>query len=131
MLSTKEDRLVKFQSALIEVGREFNVMPEKVSVGYDELAQEGIEALAVRFPLISGYENLRRVLARLESLDQFLIVREVGLTGAKEGGMALQLNVGVETYFNAPELREEMAKQKAAGRAGRRPGPTDRRTERR
>ncbi len=121
MLATKRDRLVPFQSALVHVGRDFNVMPEKVSVGSDELRDEGLDAIAFTFPLTGGYENLRNFLARLEDLDQFVIVREVGLTGSKEGGRALQLNVSVETYFNAPDLHAERA---APGkRVGERPRP--------
>ncbi len=124
MLATKEDRLVPFQRALVQVGQEFNVAPERVAVSYSELAQEGIDALAFSFPLTGGYENLRRFLSRLESLDQFLIVREVGLTGGKEGGQALQLTVAVETYFNAPELRDAAEK---AGRGGTKARPPLRR----
>ncbi len=117
MLSTKRDRLVPFQSELLKVGRDFNVMPEKVSIGSDELESEGIDAMAFSFPLTGGYENLRQFLARLEQLDQFVIVREVGLTGSKEGGRALQLNVSVETFFNAPELREQKATERVSERA--------------
>lgn len=106
MLATKRERLVPFQAALVHVGRDFSVAPEKVSIGENDMGLEGLERLAFSFPLIGGYENLRQFLARLESLDQFLIVREVALQGAREGGRALQLNIVVETYFNAPELRE-------------------------
>lgn len=118
MLATKEERLVPFQRELVKVGQEFNVAPERVAITYSELDKEGIDSLAFAFPLTGGYENLRRFLSRLEDLDQFLIVREVGLAGGKEGGQALQLSVVVETYFNAPQLREE--KEKAAGSKGRR-----------
>jgi hypothetical protein len=61
--------------------------------------------MAFSFPLTAGYENLRQFLARLEEIDQFLIVRQVALGGGQEGGRLLQLSVDVETYFNAPELR--------------------------
>lgn len=114
MLSTKRERMVPFQRALTTVGQEFRVRPERVSVGNSDLPQEGLEVMAFNFPLSGGYENLRQFLARLESLDQFLIVREVSLAGGNEGGRTLQLNIGLETYFNAPELRAELAAQKAA-----------------
>ncbi|MCU0231107.1 MAG: hypothetical protein MUC67_06980 [Acidobacteria bacterium] len=105
MLSTKRERMVPFQRALDGVGRDFNVRAERVQVGSQSLAAEGIEAMAFSFPLVAGYENLRQFLARLEELDQFLIVRQVSLGGGEEGGRQLQLSVDVETYFNAPELR--------------------------
>lgn len=114
MLSTKRDRMVPFQRALDGVGRDFNVRAERVQVGSQSLAAEGIEAMAFSFPLTAGYENLRQFLARLEELDQFLIVRQVSLGGGQEGGRLLQLSVDVETYFNAPELRRAYEIDRAA-----------------
>ncbi len=128
MLSTKRDRMVPFQRALDGVGRDFNVRAERVQVGSQSLAAEGIEAMAFSFPLTAGYENLRQFLARLEELDQFLIVRQVSLGGGQEGGRSLQLSVDVETYFNAPELRRAYEAERAAKAAKR--GPSSRRTTR-
>jgi Tfp pilus assembly protein PilO len=68
--------------------------------------------LGFSFPLSGGYENLRTFLARLEALDQFLIVREVALRGGREGGTALELSVNVETYFNAPDLRDQLTRER-------------------
>lgn len=125
MLSTKRDRLVPFQAELMDVGAEFNVAPRTVAIGSAELEDEGLESLALSFPLTGGYENLRNFLARLEVMDQFLLVREVALTSSKEGGRALQLNVVVETYFSAPDLRERLAAKRErlkSERDRRRPG---------
>ena len=123
MLSTKRDRMVPFQRALDGVGRDFNVRAERVQVGSQSLAAEGIEAMAFSFPLTAGYENLRQFLARLEELDQFLIVRQVSLGGGQEGGRLLQLSVDVETYFNAPELRRAYEVDRAAKSTKRSTGP--------
>ncbi len=123
MLSTKRDRMVPFQRALDGVGREFNVRAERVQVGSQSLAAEGIEAMAFSFPLTAGYENLRQFLARLEEIDQFLIVRQVALGGGQEGGRLLQLSVDVETYFNAPELRRAYEVDRKAKTAKRSSGP--------
>ncbi len=113
MLSTRQQRLVPFQRALTSVGEEFGVEPRQVGVSVETLAQEGIEVMTISFPIQGGYENLRHLLARLEALDQFLIVREVSLRGSDRGGRELQLNVAVETYFNAPWAREEEARLRA------------------
>lgn len=123
MLSTKRERMVPFQRALDGVGRDFNVRAEKVQVGNQSLAAEGIEAMAFSFPLTAGYENLRQFLARLEELDQFLIVRQVSLGGGQEGGRLLQLSVDVETYFNAPELRKAYELDRKAKATRRSTGP--------
>lgn len=113
MLSTSRQRLVPFQRAVARVGSEYDCEPERVAVGLTTLEDEGIEGMAQTFPISGGYENLRSFLARLESLEQFLIVREVSLSGAKEGGAELQLNVMVETYFDAPGLRQEKERERA------------------
>jgi Tfp pilus assembly protein PilO len=112
MLSTKAARSVRFQRALNDVGKDFKVVPERVSLGLTQLEQEEIEVLGFSFPLSGGYENLRNFLARLEGLEQFLIVREVALRGAREGGRSLELSVNVETYFNAPDLREQLNQER-------------------
>ncbi len=127
MLSTREQRLVPFQRALTSVGEEFGVEPRQVGVSLETLAQEGIEVMTISFPIQGGYENLRRLLARLEALDQFLIVREVSLRGSDRGGRELQLNVAVETYFNAPWAREEEARLRAWKKKARRRGGRSRR----
>ncbi|MDH3284256.1 MAG: hypothetical protein OEQ13_05910 [Acidobacteriota bacterium] len=113
MLSTKERRSVRFQRALNDVGRDFKVAPERVSLGLTQLEKEEIEVLGFNFPLSGGYENLRQFLARLEALDQFLIVREVSLRGGREGGSSLELSINVETYFNAPQLKDEMDRKRS------------------
>lgn len=113
MLSTKRERMVPFQRVLTSIGKEFRVRPERVTVGNSDLPQEGLEVMAFNFPLSGAYGNLREFLARLEQQEQFLLVREVSLAGANEGGQTLQLNIGLETYFNAPELRAELEARKA------------------
>lgn len=112
MLSTRRERAVSFQRALTEVGSKFRVRPEQTAVSVTDLEQEGIEVMGFVFPIRGGYQNLRYFLAELESLDQFLIVRQIALQGGREGGRQLRLNVSLETYFNAPGMREEMARQR-------------------
>jgi Tfp pilus assembly protein PilO len=113
MLSVREERLVPFQRAVHDVGEKFRVQPQRVAINRVELMDEGIEVLRFNFPLNGGYENLRQFLAELESLDQFLLVREVSLrSGAREGGRQLQLDITVETYFNAPGMKEEAERER-------------------
>lgn len=113
MLSVREERLVPFERAIYGVGRQFRVQPQRVSISRAELKDEGIEVFRFDFPLNGGYENLRQFLAELESLDQFLLVREVSLrSGAQEGGRQLQLSIAVETYFNAPGMKEEEERER-------------------
>lgn len=112
MLATRGERSVLFQRAIGAVSTEFGVRPQQASITFTEMPQEGIEVMNLNFPIEGGYENLRRFLARLESLDQFLIVREVALQGSDEGGRRLRLSVVLETAFSDPTMREEQARMK-------------------
>lgn len=113
MLSVREERLVPFERALYTVGERFRIQPERVAIDRSEMVNEGIEVFRFSFPLNGGYENLRQFLAELEKLDQFLLVREVSLrSGAQEGGRQLQLAISVETYFNAPGMKEEAERER-------------------
>lgn len=109
-LSTRARRSVSFQRALGEIGEDFRVRPARMNIQKSDLARAGIETMGFSFPISGGYGNLRKFLARLESLDQFLIVREVSLSGGDDGGMKLKLQVELETYFNAPNMRDRMAR---------------------
>ena len=71
------------------------------AISVAERADEGLETVAANLPLEGGYENLRSFLADLEAQEQFIVVRQVGLGGGKEGGRNLQLGVVAETYFAA------------------------------
>lgn len=107
MISTRERRMVPFQSELMAVGREFNVIPRKVAISSGEMAREGLDQMGFGFPLSGTYHDLREFLARLEASSQFVIVRQVALGGGKEGGRMLELDIQVDTYFDNPELREQ------------------------
>jgi len=60
-------------------------------------------------PLEGGYHNLRGFIQAVESSSQFLVIERVVLVRSKEGGVLLQLNITLATYFDAPELRRARA----------------------
>ncbi|MCE5246778.1 MAG: hypothetical protein ABFD84_08720 [Candidatus Polarisedimenticolia bacterium] len=101
MLATPRERLVSFQKTLLAVGADYGVEPSRFGVSVAERADEGLETVTASLPLEGGYENLRSFLADLEAQEQFIVVRQVGLGGGKEGGRNLQLGVVAETYFAA------------------------------
>lgn len=111
-LSTKRQRSARFQAAIFNVGRKYRVAPESATPTRQDLEQEGIESTAWSFPVEGGYENLRKMLADLEALDQFVIVREIRLGSGREGGNRLQLGITVETFFSAPGLRERLERER-------------------
>ena len=71
-------------------------------------------------PLEGGYPALRRFLQAVEQSDKFLIVERVALAKGKEGGVMLQLNITLATYFNAPaDVIERKRRMEALARQSR------------
>jgi Tfp pilus assembly protein PilO len=116
ILGTKQEKLIEVQKEIADIATEFGIDPESVSFDDKERDEDGLEEFGISIPIEGDYSNLRKFLARIENSKSFLIVDRIALTGTKEGGLQLQLNISMSTYFDAPWLKN----QKAAGRGGRR-----------
>ena len=114
LLSTRAERLVEVQGELDELCRRFGIDLKAVGVESEMMLDEELDRLAMNVPLEGNYANLRRFLQAVEQSDQFLIVERVSLARGKEGGALLSLNVGLATYFTAPE--ELVERKRAMGR---------------
>jgi len=124
VLSTKERRLVVAQLEVADIAEQFGVNVDEVSYENDTLYDEGLEYLGWRVPLEGGYTNLRKFIEAVEESPKFLVIESVSLDQAKDGGSLLQLNIKLATYFDAPELAEEAARDRNKGsrRVSRRTG---------
>jgi Tfp pilus assembly protein PilO len=123
VLSTKERRLVVAQLEVADIAEQFGVNVDEVSYENDTLYDEGLEYLGWRVPLEGGYTNLRKFIEAVEESPKFLVIESVSLDQAKDGGSLLQLNIKLATYFDAPELAEEAARdRKESRRVPRRTG---------
>jgi hypothetical protein len=60
-------------------------------------------------PLEGGYASLRGLLEAVERSDKFLVVERVTIGQGRDGGVLLQLNVTLATYFDAPETAPVVA----------------------
>jgi len=116
-LGTKRERLVSIEKAIQQVAMEFQIDPREVRFDSEDVVEGRVERFAVRTPLRGDYQSLRRFIARLEGAPRFWVIDRVSLSGTKEGGATLQLNVDVATYFDAPWL----ANGKGARRTGAAP----------
>lgn len=101
-LGTREERLVEVQLELAELAKRFGIDLETVTYKNDILVNEELDRLEMVVPLEGGYANLRRFLQAVESSDEFLVVERVGLGEGKQGGVLLQLNITLVTYFTLP-----------------------------
>lgn len=106
VLATRETRMIGAQFEVAELCERFGVDWDTVSIDNELLQGEELDRMVMTVPLEGGYANLRRFLQAVETSDQFLVVEQVGLAEAHEGGSMLQLNVAIATYFDAPAARE-------------------------
>jgi Tfp pilus assembly protein PilO len=113
VLSTRGTRMIGAQFEVAELCERFGVNWDTVSIDNELLQGEELDRMVMTVPLEGGYPNLRRFLQAVESSDQFLVVEQVGLAEAHEGGN-LQLNVAIATYFDAPEAHERNRAEKPA-----------------
>jgi len=103
VLSTREQRMVEVQAELDDLASAFRIDLDSVSFDNEILPEEELDRQVMVVPLEGTYTNLRNFLQAVESSEKFLIVERVALAEGKEGGVQLQLNITLATYFDAPE----------------------------
>lgn len=106
ILGTKQENLIQIQREITDIGAEFRINPESVSYSNTDRDEDGLELFTIQIPVEGDYGDLRSFIARIENSHSFLIVDSISLQGTKEGGLQLQLNINVTTYFDAPWLKE-------------------------
>ncbi len=106
ILSTKDEKMIAIQLEVVDIATQFKINPETVKYSNEELEKEGVERFSISIPLTGTYANLRNFINKIENSRNFLIVDRVFLSTAKEGGLILQLNIQLSTFFNAPYLQE-------------------------
>jgi Tfp pilus assembly protein PilO len=107
ILADKVSRMTAIQRSIRALAAQFNVNPESVSYGPSYLPVPDLVQFDISFPLRGSYENLRQFVQRVESSEHFLIIDDISLADAREGGVSLSLNVRMHTYFRDLEFRPE------------------------
>jgi len=118
VLATRDQRMIDVQLELKSLADQFNIDLESVTFDNQLLREEELDKLIMIVPLEGGYANLRRFLQAVESSDKFLVIERVALAEGKRGGVLLQLNISLATYFDAPP---EVKRSNEIERRGRRP----------
>jgi Tfp pilus assembly protein PilO len=113
VLSTRQRRLVVVQLEVADLARRFDINLKRVQYDHNLLEDEGLDRMVMVVPLKGGYANLRQFIRAVEDSDEFLVIERIALDREKQGGVLLQLNITLATYFDAPGLLEN-------GRGGRR-----------
>lgn len=112
VLSTREERMVDVQRELQRLCGQFNIDFESVTYDSEALLGQELDKLIMVVPLQGNYANLRRFLQAVEGSEKFLLVERVALAEGKEGGVLLQLNITLTTYFNTPTAEERATRRR-------------------
>ena len=118
VLQTRDRRIVIVQQEVEELAQQFSLQSTQITYQNEILKNEGIERYGTTLPLEGGYANLRKFIQALEKSEKFLVIERVALGEGQEGGVMIQLNITLATYFDLPELnRETRPGARAARRA--------------
>jgi Tfp pilus assembly protein PilO len=105
ILSTRHKRMIEVQYELARLARQFNINMDRVQYENEVLEDESLERMAMVVPLAGGYSSLRKFVQSIERSDKFLVLERVALESGQDGGVMLQLNLTLATYFDSPEMR--------------------------
>ncbi len=118
VLSTRERRMIEVQLELARIARQFGINLQRVQYENESLEDGAIERFAMVVPLEGGYANLRKFIRSVEDSDKFLVIEQVGLATAQDGGSLIELNITLATYFADEWLLETPgARRRGARRA--------------
>lgn len=106
VLSTRRKNMIEVQYELARLARQFSINMERVQYENEVLEDEALERMAMVVPLAGGYANLRKFVQAVEQSKKFLVLERVALETGQDGGVLLQLNITLATYFDSPEMRE-------------------------
>jgi Tfp pilus assembly protein PilO len=111
ILADKVAKMTAIQREIRSIASQFQVDPETVTYDPSYLQAEELVRFDISFPLRGSYENLRQFIQRVESSTHFLIIDDVSLADAREGGVSLGLNVHLHTFFKDREFRPEKGRR--------------------
>lgn len=108
-LGSQADRMTSIQKEIRGIAGEFRIDPEAIDYSPVEIQGTDLTSFQITIPLVGGYPNLRQFINRVEKSQHLLIVDEVQLTGAREGGAMLSLTIKISTCFRSPRRDAERA----------------------
>ncbi|MEW5876501.1 MAG: type 4a pilus biogenesis protein PilO [Acidobacteriota bacterium] len=94
-------RLVPFLQEVVLRAQKVGLFPERISYAARKDSKSGLVHFTATYELTGSYEQLRRYMAELEAIPQFVVIERLGLRGegsAQSTDISLQMVVG--TYFS-------------------------------
>lgn len=116
ILSTRDQRMIDVQMELARLAQQFNINVEQIQYQNDRLDDEALDRFAMLVPLEGGYANLRKFIQAVETSEKFLVIERVALAEGEQGGILLQLNITLATYFDLPEFQKDRRSERRGER---------------
>ena len=98
-LASKRERLVTIQQEIHRIAQQFQVSLNQLNFDHEPVEGTNLVRLGVTIPLTGGYNNLRQFIYNVENSEKFLIIEQVQLQEAEQGGALLNLNIRLASYF--------------------------------
>lgn len=102
--STRPERLAPMIVELQTLARKSGLNPPGRSYNWSEQRSgqtAGAEALTVAFRVEGSYEAIRNLINLIEMSPHFIIIEEIGLVDASDGGKLLGMSLRLKTLFRA------------------------------
>lgn len=117
-----DERLTRILRAVRNATRDAGLRPERYSYTADELEDLDLLELGISYTVEGDYDQIRRMLAGLQSSEQFLIVDAVGFRGEEDPrSRMLEMTIRLVTYVAEAdrETLERLLGEPVAAPAGR------------
>lgn len=98
-LDSKRARLVAIQQEIHKIAQTFQVSLHQLNFDHEEVPGTNLIRFIVTIPLTGGYYNLRQFVQEVERSDIFLTIESIQLQQSERGGVMLNLNIRVTSYF--------------------------------
>ena len=103
--STESERLTQLIAEVKRLAQRAGLRPSSISYPEDTLEDYGLVRMSLVFGVQGTYPQLRMLVNLLERSDLFLVLEQVGLGGARES--TLNINLAIATYFVDQELADD------------------------
>lgn len=95
------ERASRAEMALFKEARDLGLKPGRVEFERTWLENSDLARKSASLPIEGDYRNIRALIHKVETSQEFIVIDSVGLANADERGGPLRLSLTVSTYFRA------------------------------
>lgn len=115
LISGKSARMTAVLRELHQLAEEMKVEPGRLAFTRSRGENDALVRFSATLSFDAPYEVLHEFIERVEVSPNFLFIEQVGLSGSRQAGQELRLNLRIATWFQAPDLERLDATLVSAG----------------